>query len=163
MQNPLHLPRKTTSARPKVLRTCQFFTLLTSKCASRHNGVHISTCQLPKVVREWCALHILTWKCASRHKSMHFFDISISKSAPKLRCFVHCGFEMCSVPQPRAIFHFSSGQMASHLCFSEPTLRPSAATSHLKNTVNRDFSTSSCACIFFLLTLSLLCLTLSLL
>ena len=38
--NPLRLPRKTTSERPKVLRTSQFFTLLTSKCASRHNAVH---------------------------------------------------------------------------------------------------------------------------
>ena len=30
----------TTSQLPKVVRTCQFLTLLTSKCASRHNGVH---------------------------------------------------------------------------------------------------------------------------
>ena len=40
VHNPFFLPRKTTSERPKVLRTPQFFTLLTSKCASRHNGVH---------------------------------------------------------------------------------------------------------------------------
>ena len=40
VHNPLRLPRKTTSERRKVLRTPQFFTLLTSKCASRHNGVH---------------------------------------------------------------------------------------------------------------------------
>ena len=38
--NPLRLPRESTSERPKVLRTRQFFALLTSKCASRHNGVH---------------------------------------------------------------------------------------------------------------------------
>ena len=40
VHNPLRLPRETTSERPKVLRTRQFFALLTSKCASRHNGVH---------------------------------------------------------------------------------------------------------------------------
>ena len=33
VHNPLRLPRKTTSERPKVFRTPQFFTLLTSKCA----------------------------------------------------------------------------------------------------------------------------------
>ena len=54
VHNPLRLPRKTTSERRKVLRTPQFFTLLTSKCASRHNGVHffdISTSKsVPNVV-----------------------------------------------------------------------------------------------------------------
>ena len=40
--------------------------------------------------------------------------------------------------------------------FSEPTFRPSGATNHLKNTVNRDFPTFSRISIFFLLTLSLL-------
>ena len=41
--------------------------------------------------------------------------------------------------------------------FSEPTFRPPRATNHWKNTVNRDFPTFSRTCIFFLLTLSLLC------
>ena len=40
--------------------------------------------------------------------------------------------------------------------FSEPTFRPSGATIHWKNTVNRDFPTFSRISIFFLLTLSLL-------
>ena len=74
-----------TSELPKVLRT---LTLLTSKCASRHNGVHFG---------------------------VHFFDMSIVKSAPKLmRFFVHFDFEMCFAPQRHAIFHFSCGQMAPH-------------------------------------------------
>ena len=33
--------------------------------------------------------------------------------------------------------------------FSEPTFRPSGATNHWKNTVNRDFPTFSHTCIFF--------------
>ena len=40
VHNPLRLPRESTSVRPKVLRTRQFFALLTWKYASRHNGVH---------------------------------------------------------------------------------------------------------------------------
>ena len=96
--NPLRLPRKTTSERPKVLRTPQFFALLTSKCASRHNGVHffdISTSKSgPNLV---CVLYILTSKCASRHNGVHFFDISTSKSGPNMRCFVHFEFHMCFI------------------------------------------------------------------
>ena len=42
--------------------------------------------------------------------------------------------------------------------FSEPTFRPSGATNHWKNTVNRDFPTFSRICIFFLLIFSLLTL-----
>ena len=38
--------------------------------------------------------------------------------------------------------------------FSQPTFRPSGATNHWKNTVNRDFSTFSRTWIFFLLTSS---------
>ena len=57
----------------KVARTCDVFSVFTSKCASRHNG-------------------------------MHFFDIWTCKSAPKLRRFAHFNFEMCSVPQKRALF-----------------------------------------------------------
>ena len=40
--------------------------------------------------------------------------------------------------------------------FSEPTFRPSGASNHWKNRVNRDFPTFSRISIFFLLTLSLL-------
>ena len=74
-----------------------------------------STSQLPKVVREWCVLYILTWKCASRHNGVHFFNVSTSKSAPKLRCVVHFVFEKCFAPQQRVTFHLSCGQKAQHL------------------------------------------------
>ena len=63
-----------------------------------------STSQLPKVVRDRQFFTLLTWKCASRHKGVHFFDISTSKSGPKLRCFVHFDLEMCFAPQRRALF-----------------------------------------------------------
>ena len=63
-----------------------------------------STSQLPKVVREWCVLYILTSKCASRHNGVHFFNISTSKTGPRMVCFVHFDFEMCFAPQRRALF-----------------------------------------------------------
>ena len=48
--------------------------------------------------------NILTSKCASRHKGVHFFDISTSKSGPRMLCFVHVDFEICFAPQRRALF-----------------------------------------------------------
>ena len=162
-----------TSQLPKVVREWGVLYILTSKCASRHNGVHFfdistsksgprmvcfvhfdfemcfapqrralfrhlnfqkwsengvlctfwlrnvlrattactfSTSQLPKVVREWCALYILTSKCASRHNGVHFFDISTSKSGPRMVCFVHFDFEMCFAPQRRALFRHRNFQ-----------------------------------------------------
>ena len=157
VHNPLRLPSETTSEPPKVVRTPSVFNILTSKCASHHDGVQ-------------------------------FFDIATSKSAPKLRCFVHCDFEMCFAPQRRALFRHLNCQKVvrapgvlyiltwkcasrhngvqffiSHLAswlrtrrFSEPTFRPSGASNHWKNTVFRDFPTFLRICICFLLTLSLL-------
>ena len=82
VHNPLRLPRETTSERPKVLRTLQFFALLTSKFASRQNGVH-------------------------------FFDISTSKNGPNMRCFARFDFQMCCVPQRRALFRYPNFQKCS--------------------------------------------------
>ena len=48
--------------------------------------------------------YILTWKCASHHNGVHFFDISTSKSGPRMVCFVHFDLEMCFAPQRRALF-----------------------------------------------------------
>ena len=58
-------------------------------------------------------LTLLTWKCASRHNGVHFFDISTSKSGPKLRCFVHFDLEMCFAPQRRALFRHRNFQKSS--------------------------------------------------
>ena len=94
-----------------------------------------STSQRPKVVRERCALYILTWKCASRHNGLHFFDISTSKSGPRIVCFVHFDLEMCFAPQRRAIFHLSYDHMAPHPPLERPS--GSGATNHCKNTMFR--------------------------
>ena len=92
-----------TSQLLKVLRSWGVLYILTSKCASRHNGV----------LRTWCVLYILTWTCASRHNGVHFFDIATSKSAPKLRCFVHFDFEMCFAPRRRPFFRHLNFQKCS--------------------------------------------------
>ena len=144
-----------------------------------------STSEPPKVARTCGVLYILTWKCASRHNGVHFFDISTSKSGPKLVCFAHVDFQMCFAPQRRALFrhlnviwtwcvlyiltsksaspHNGVQFFISHLArwlrtrrFSERTFRASGATNHWKHTVFRDFLTFSRTCIFFLLILPLL-------
>ena len=112
-----------TSQLQKVPLTRQFFALLTSKCASRHNGVHI-------------------------------FDISTSKSGPELVCFVHFDFKMCFAPQRYALFNLSSPSAPAAL--ASLLFNPLEPQFIGKNTVIRDFSTFLRACIFFLLTLSLL-------
>ena len=62
-----------------------------------------TTSERQKVVRTCGDFNMLASKCASRHNRVHFFNISTSKSGPKLVCFVHFDFEMCFVPQRRAI------------------------------------------------------------
>ena len=104
VHNPLRLPRETTSERPKVVRACGVLSILTKNVLHVTTACTFSTCQLPKVVRSWCVLYFLTSKCASRHNGVQFFDISTSKSGPKLVCFVLFDFEMCFGPQRRALF-----------------------------------------------------------
>ena len=72
-----------------------------------------------KVLRSWCALYVLTSNRASRHNGVHFFDISTSKSGPRLKCFVHFDLEMCFAPQQRALFwhrNFQKWSDAEVLC-----------------------------------------------
>ena len=51
VHNPLRLPRETTSERPKVLREWCALYILTSKCASRHNGVQFFISHLARWLR----------------------------------------------------------------------------------------------------------------
>ena len=143
-----------TSEPPKVARTCSVLCIFTSKCASRHNGVHffdiLTSKSGPRMV---CFVHFDFEMCFAPQRRALFRHRNFQKWSV---CFLHFDFEMCFAPQRRAIFHLSSGQLASHRRFSEPTFRPSGATNHWKNTVFRDFPTFSRICIFCLLTLSLL-------
>ena len=84
----------------KKAQNPQFFTLLTSKCASRHNGVlffdTFSTSELPKVVPDFEMCFAPQRRALFRHLNF--------KSGPKLRYFVHFDLEMCFAPQRRALF-----------------------------------------------------------
>jgi len=48
----LRLPHKTTLQRPKVARTCGALYILTSTCASQHNGVHFLNISTSKSVMD---------------------------------------------------------------------------------------------------------------
>jgi len=72
-----------------------------------HNPLRLprkTTPERPKVARTCGVFNILTWKCASRHNGVHFFDIATSKSVPNVRCFYLFHWQMCFVPQRRALF-----------------------------------------------------------
>ena len=118
-----------SSQLPKLLRTPQFLTHFTSKCASRHatTPCTFSTSQLPKVVRSSSVLYLFTSKSASRHNGVQLFISHLPRCLRTRR-------------------------------FSEPTFQPSGATKPRKNTVFPDFPTFSRTCIFFLLIFSLLTL-----
>ena len=179
-----------TSELQKVVRDRQFLTLLTWKCASRHNGVHffnISTSKSgPTMV---CFVHFDLEMCFAPQRLALFRHRNFQKwSEPGvfcafslgnvLRATTACTFSTSQLPKKVRewcvlyIFtwkcasrhngvHFFIAHLASWLRtrrFSEPTFRPSGATNHWKNTVNRDFPTFSRICIFFLLIFSLLTL-----
>ena len=54
----------------------------------------------------------------SRHNGVHLFDISTSKSGPRMVCFVHFDFQMCFAPQRRALFrHLNFHKCSDHGLF----------------------------------------------
>ena len=78
-----------------------------------HNPLRLpreTTSEPPKVARACSVLYSLTSKCASRHNDVHFFDISTSKSGPRMVCFAHFDLEMCFAPQRRALFRHRNFQ-----------------------------------------------------
>ena len=82
MHNPPHLPHKTTSERPKCLRDPQFLTLLTSKCASRHNPVHF--------------FDISTSKSAPRPPVFNTFYFQMCFAPQRRTLFRHLNVQKCS-------------------------------------------------------------------
>ena len=82
MHNPRHLPYKTTSERPKSLQDPQFLTLLTSKCASRHNAVHF--------------FDISTSRSAPRPPVFNTFDFQMCFAPQRRAIFRHLNFQKCS-------------------------------------------------------------------
>ena len=144
VHNPLRLPRKTTSEPPKVARTCSVslrnvlrattactfptsqlpkvvrtwcaLYILTSKCASRHNGVHffdISTAKSgPDLV---CFVHFDFEMCFAPQRRALFRHRNFQKwSETQVFCtFSLRNVEMCFAPQRRALFRHLNFQKCS--------------------------------------------------
>ena len=182
VHNPWRLPRATTSERPKVVGTPGVFSILTSKCALRHNGAHffdISTSKSgPDLV---CFVHFDLDMCFAPQRRALFRHRNFQKwSGPGVLCtfWLRNVLRATTSQLPKAVRRWGVLYILTSKCdsryngvqffishlarwlrtrrFSEPTFRPSGATNHWKNTVFRDFPTFSRICIFFLLTFSLL-------
>ena len=82
VQNPLRLPRETTSNLQKVVRSWCVLYILTWKCASRHNGVHffdISTSKSgPTMV---CFMHFDFEMCFAPQRRALFRHLNFQKSS----------------------------------------------------------------------------------
>ena len=76
---------KTASNRPKVVRTCGAFEILTSKSTSRHNRVRF-------------------FDISTSESGLGSVCVCV--------CIAHFDLDMCFVPQVRATLHLSSSQMA---------------------------------------------------
>ena len=85
LQNVLHATTACTFSRselPKVVRTPSVFNILTSKCASRHNGVHffdISTSKSRPTLR--CFVHFDFQMCFSPQRRALFRHLNFQKSS----------------------------------------------------------------------------------
>ena len=82
VQNPLHLPRRTTSEPSKAVRACGVFNILNSKCASRHNGLHF--------------FDISTSKSAPYPSVFYTFDFKMCFAPQRRALFRHLNFQKWS-------------------------------------------------------------------
>ena len=168
-----------TSQLPKVVRGWCALYILTSKCPSRHNGVHFFDIATSKSgPNPWCFVHFDLQMCFPPQRRALFRHLNFQKwSGAGVFCtfwlqnVLRATSQLPKVVRACGVLYILTWKCASrhngvqffisHLAswlrtrrFSEPTFRPSGATNHWKNTVFRDFPTFSR--IFFLLTLSLL-------
>ena len=84
VHNPLRLPRETSSERPKVVHTWCVLYILTSKCASRHNGMHF--------------FDIATSKSAPNQVCLVHFDFKMRFAPQRRALFRHLNFQKWSDP-----------------------------------------------------------------
>ena len=101
VHNPLRLPRESTSEHPKVLRTRQFFALLTSKCASRHNGVNF--------------FDISTSKSGPTPSCFYHVDLEM-RFPPQRALFQHLNFQKWSKPGVFCTFCLGNALRATTAC-----------------------------------------------
>ena len=157
-QWPAHFQHLNFQKRPGAEAFCTFslenVVCATTLCTFQH--LNLQKCSEPR-----CDFHMLTSKCASRQSRAHFLHISTSKSALNPDVFGLLASKSASLQF--SISHHPRWLRTRRS--SEPTFRRSGATKYWKNTVFRGLSAFShvliCPLIFFLLTLSLLTLSLA--
>ena len=104
---PLRLPRETTSG-PSMWCFSLLFTFWLRSVLRATPACTLSTSQLPKVLWAVSFLHFWLRNVLRATTACTFFDVATSKSARKLRRFVHFDFEMCFAPQRCVLFrHFN--------------------------------------------------------
>ena len=122
-----------TSQLLKVVRECYVLYILTSKCASRHNGVHF--------------FDIATSKSGPTLVWFVHFDFEMCFAPQRRALFRHRNFQKWSEREVCLAFSITNVLRATTACtfssliwpdgsapaaFSEPTFRPSGATNHWK-------------------------------
>ena len=139
----------------KVVREWCVLYIFTSKCASRHNGVHffdISTSKSgPDLV---CFVHFDLEMCFAPTTACTFSTLQLPKVVR--RWGVLYVFTWKCASRNNGVHFFISHLASWPAALASLLFDPQEPTNHWKNTVFRDFPTFSRICIFFLLTLSLL-------
>ena len=102
VHNPLRLPRETTSEPPKVVRAPSVFNILTSKCASHHNGVHF--------------FDISTSKSGARLKCFVHFDFEMCFASQRRALFRHLNFQKWSDTEVFCTFSLGNVLRATTAC-----------------------------------------------
>ena len=98
-----------TSQLPKVVWDRQFFTLLTSKCASRHNGVHFFDIWTSKSgPNPWCFVHFDLEMCFAPQRRALFRHLNFQKWSEPL---VFCTFWLGNVLRATTACTFSTSQL----------------------------------------------------
>ena len=108
-----------TFERQKVVQTPRAFTLLTWKCASRHNGgLFFDNWTSKSGMNAVCFAHFDLEKFASRHNNVLFFDSSTSKRGPNVRCFTFFTYKCASRHNGAQFFDSSTSKSGSNMvCF----------------------------------------------
>ena len=97
-----HAKRHLNSERQKVVRACGAFNLFTSKCASRHNGVHF--------------FDISTSKSAPNLRCLVHFDFEMSFAPQRRALFRHLNLQKCSGAEVFFAFSLADVLRATTAC-----------------------------------------------
>ena len=101
--------RATTSEPPKVVRTPGVFNMLTSKCASRHNGVHFFDIWTSKSgPNPWCFQHFDFEMCFAPQRRALFRHLNFQKWSDN---GVFCAFWLGNVLHATTACTFSTSQL----------------------------------------------------